>query len=117
VPGFVMRGYECQHCGKVVLPQRLQRTGRPRLFCSDRCRKRAFRLARLDGGYGTSGASENLENKLAAGRNPGNSPAVTVRVPAEVRDIEQPWRNAGEPIVSSHGVTCFVVGKLRRSRC
>jgi hypothetical protein len=33
-----------------------------------------------------------------------------------VREIEQPWRDHGEPVVSADGVLSFVVGKLRRSR-
>jgi hypothetical protein len=39
------------------------------------------------------------------------------KVPAEVRDIEQPWRDAGKAIVSSDGVTVYIVGRLRRPRC
>ena len=135
--GFVMRGYECQHCGKPVPPQRLQGTGRPRLFCSDKCRKAAFRLADFDRRYKVPGAGRNPEKtpaistpktSISAGRaspevTPKNSISAIfgemtmAKVPAEVRDIEQPWRDAGKAIVSSDGVTVYIVGRLRRPRC
>jgi hypothetical protein len=31
-------------------------------------------------------------------------------------EIERPWRDGGREIVSPDGVTCFVVGQLRRGR-
>ena len=101
-------GGVCQQCGREILPRRLRDkiVGRARLFCSNKCRQRAFRNADSARGYQTPGALRNDEkppivstacNNDFAGRA---SPVVLGRV----REIEQPWRDAGEPIVSSDGV-------------
>jgi hypothetical protein len=113
---FAVRGGVCRHCGGEILPRRLRNkvVGRARQFCSNKCRQASFRNAEFDRTY----------QVLAALRNDGNNATASTackvdfygRASRLVRDIEQPWRNAGQPIVSPDGVTCFVIGRLRRAR-
>jgi hypothetical protein len=117
---FKSHGGICQNCGREILPRRLRGkiVGRARLFCSNKCRQAAFRNADFDRRHQVSEALRNAEKTPIAPTAcrtdfAGRASPVVLR---KIRQTEQPWRDAGAPIVSSDGVVCFVVGKLRRSR-
>jgi hypothetical protein len=117
-------GGRCRYCGEEILPRRLRGkiVGRTRAFCSNKCRQAAFRNAEFTRRYGAPEALRNDKNTSVvsaacnsdfAGRA---SPIIDAETWATVIDTEQPWRGRGQPVVSSDGVQCFVVGKLWRSQ-
>src|SRR5262245_35293127 len=111
-------------CGAEILPRRLRGkiVGRARLYCSDRCRKAAFRSTDFARRYPPLGAGRNDKNNpIVSTASDGDfagraSPEVSGKLWHKVLKAEQPWRGGGDLIISSDGVSCFVVGKLRRSR-
>jgi hypothetical protein len=118
---FVSHGGTCQHCGQEILPRRLRGkiVGRGRRFCSDKCRQAAFRNADFARRYQTPEALRNGKNNstsstVSNGDFAGRASADKARRKAV--QAERPWLDSGQPIVSSDGVVCFVVGKLRRAR-
>ena len=116
----IIHGSVCPVCGTEILPRRLRGkiVGRVRLYCSDRCRKAAFRSTDFTRRYPPLEAGRNDENNpITSNACKGDfggraSPGVW----REVLRLEQRWRDTGEPIISPDGVVCFIVGQLRRPR-
>jgi hypothetical protein len=127
---FLKHGSACLHCGGEILPRKLRDkiVGRARQYCSNKCRQAAFRNAELAGRYQPPAAPFSTHPEPILLRNDENSSTNSIAqkvdstgraslgIPRVVLQAEQPWRNSGQPIVSSGGVECFLVGKLRRAR-
>jgi hypothetical protein len=127
---FFKHGSTCAHCGAEILPRRLRNkiVGRARAYCSNRCRQAAFRNAELAGRYQPSAAPFSTHPEPISLRNDENSSTNSIAqkvdstgraslgIPRVVLETEQRWRNSGQPIVSSNGVTSYIVGRLRRPR-
>jgi len=118
------RGGACEHCGQEILPRQLRGkvVGRARRFCSNKCRQASFRNADFDRRYQPPQALRNGKNTSVVSTTCNGdffgraSSEISSETWCKVREIEQPWRDHGEPVVSADGVLSFVVGKLRRSR-
>jgi hypothetical protein len=118
------RGGTCEHCGREILPRQLRGkvAGRTRRFCSNKCRQASFRNAEFDRRYQPPRALRNGKNTPVVSTACNDDfagrafPEISGETWRRVREVEQPWRDHSEPVVSADGVLSFVVGKLRRSR-
>jgi hypothetical protein len=111
-------GSACQHCGREILPRRLRgkKVGRERVFCSNRCRQAAFRNAEFARRYPPSGSLRNDQKDSIVSNTckGGFADRPSLQVWRKIIKLERPWHSSGCEIVSSDGVRCFVVGRLRR---
>jgi hypothetical protein len=128
---FKRLGTTCRHCGLEILPRQLREkvAGRRSLFCSDACRKDEFRRNQILQGYHPTAPKKQTPQIAKVRRNGGNNPVISMRQKAGFADpraapelwrgvqvTERPWLNRGQEVVSPSGVSCFVVGRLRRAR-
>jgi hypothetical protein len=128
---FRQHGTTCRHCGLEILPRQLRgkKAGRRSLFCSDACRKNEFRRNQLAGGYYPTAPEKQTPQIANVRRNGENNSTISMgqkagfgdpRVAPElwrgIQAVERRWLGRGQEVVSSAGVSCFVVGKLRRAR-
>jgi hypothetical protein len=98
----------CCNCGAVIVAKR---TGRKRLFCSNRCRSEARRARRFVApGYYPSGATRNAENSLAKSSgckgNFGDRASVDPGLWRLIVEVEIFAGLAWRPAISQDGVPC-----------
>ena len=88
-----MTPHQCHYCFERFFSPR-KTTGRPQLYCSKRCRKKASRQGFVPTGYIASQVGQNAENNTA----------VSAACKSEIAD--RPWRQVAGPPLSASALHC-----------
>ena len=108
--------FTCEECGKQFwIPTKT--IGRPKKFCSDRCRLKAFRYIKSTSPGEGTGCNETPPKTTATAeackRVFLDRPTVDKALWRRIVEAERGWVG-GREIVSSGGVRCFIVRERPR---